>query len=1637
MANLYALRGDGFFTHANSSTFADAFRSYNHTVQASGATDFNLLMGITPGGTSSSYYAKQDLVVDGTSLFTVHWEYGSTEGFIPAVVPHQVNKSANFIIKSRIAQSTANTNYKASICGNGSAGWVKITNTQYGSSTANATRSSSTFADKATLTFTPGSLDDYLIVAFCYLYNSSTSSGQPQARLDIDGTVYNNADTRGTGSSEYIPVGWMKRHSLSAASHTIKIQYASGDNFWTIGIGQARIMAIPLTGYTNYYNEGSNGTTSASWTNIASVTTVDGDKIYLILASVESTATSQYRLNVDGVYYYGTTVVVPSSGRIATSWILPVKVASGSNKTIALQGYNSTHTNPRIAIIDVQTDIQELKVETTARVSAAADDAEANVTGSTFSTSASMEKVGKDASANRYDTAIRFTNVDVKQGATIDNASVYVAGYSRTGSAFNWVVEGFDEDNAATFSTWANYSGRARTTATVNWAYGTVTMWSRIQSSELSTIVQEITDRASFAQFNAIAFNFQGVNAATNNYYSTLGYDDSVLYVSDLRVEWKETLASTARGTVAVLPTLENAGAKSTVAVYTDLADSFHRSQTAILTTLDKRATGGQVAIQTTLENPMYYPQMITPVQGGWNVTSASWSSIPSVFLFTAADYDGEVTARISGALKTNSATAGREAYAALWDKNTATVDTNTQITSSSTNYENKRSTTEVSLIDGHEYGFAMKNGNASYQTAVFGLHVLIKVRSKINPSKITTYIPIGMTNNATSFTAYTKIVDAPVIVWDAAAFDGTVVTYFEANIDTSGTTSSDITYARLYDKTAGAAVSGSEVSCLGTEGEVRKRSGAITLVDGHEYYVQYAQAVSGDTAYLRCAQIIVQQTASAGVAPTKYQLHRVVNVGIASGTNTSYSGYYYVGLLWDKWNINTTLVSHVDYHEGVLYSAGGSATAYTQLYDVPSTTAISSSEVTATATSDTNRVRSSAINIDTPLADGDFLGIQSKTSSASYAFNWKSVRVVSNMSLTGQLKSATAVYTDLQVADYRSATAVLVTLETNGIKSRLAVLSTLEVIPQKSTAAILTTLSKPAKSTVAIYSLLEAYKKSTTAILATLEKYAIKSTLAVYSILEKYALKSTAAVLAILEKYPQKSTAAVYTILEQKPTKSRVATLTTLEKPAKSTVAVLATLEKSPVKNTLAILTTLSKPGQSTVAIFTDCVRPFGYSQTAVLTTIEAYKKSTTAILATLEKRIPSSTAVLTTLEKSPVKSTLATLTTLETNAVKKTLAMFVDLERAQRSTTAIYTLIEANKRVAAAVLTTLEKSPVKSVLAIKVTLEPPPQKSTTAILTTLQTAVIKSRLAILSTLEKPGKSTTAILTTLSKPGKSVAAAILTTLDANRRSPTAVLTILEKAAQKSRVAILTSLEANIRRTLAVYAILEKYAIKSRVAIYTILEKFAQRSTVAVYTLIEANKRSTVAILTTLQSAAQRRTLAIYTLIEANIRRTLAIYTILEKTAQRSTVALRTTLETASKYSPIGLLATLEKAPQRSTTAIFTILEKPVKSTTAIYTELEAVKISTVAIYTTFEVIPQISTAAIKTDLESVKKSTVAIYTILKSSTGTPVSSKTVLKPSRQKTVLPRPKSNTYLRPNTAKTVLKPTSSNVILRSRR
>ena len=156
------------------------------------------------------------------------------------------------------------------------------------------------------------------------------------------------------------------------------------------------------------------------------------------------------------------------------------------------------------------------------RVSVGGDDAEENAGGAMYLTSSDLELV--------YDTSnqtvgMRFSAVDIPQGATIAHAYVQFMVDQGTSGATSLRIEGQSSDNAPAFATSTrNISSRARTTAAVQWS---PVSWMTIgaagvdqRTPNLAPIIQEIVNRAGWVRGNALVIIITGTGSRVAEAYN-------------------------------------------------------------------------------------------------------------------------------------------------------------------------------------------------------------------------------------------------------------------------------------------------------------------------------------------------------------------------------------------------------------------------------------------------------------------------------------------------------------------------------------------------------------------------------------------------------------------------------------------------------------------------------------------------------------------------------------------------------------------------------------------------------------------------------------------------------------------------------------------------------------------------------------------------------------------------------------------------------------------------------------------------------------------------------------------------------------------------------------------------------------
>ena len=150
---------------------------------------------------------------------------------------------------------------------------------------------------------------------------------------------------------------------------------------------------------------------------------------------------------------------------------------------------------------------------------------------------------------------VRFTNVGILSGATIDSAYLTIVtdpGSYYVGDMY-LKVRGIDEDNTADFT--SDASGKDRTTANVDWDIPNP--WGLGQtyvSPDIKTIIQEIIDRPGWESLNALALVIENDGSTINNAFQS--YEKSTSNCAYLEINFTGT--STTTKTIICLSLIRN-----------------------------------------------------------------------------------------------------------------------------------------------------------------------------------------------------------------------------------------------------------------------------------------------------------------------------------------------------------------------------------------------------------------------------------------------------------------------------------------------------------------------------------------------------------------------------------------------------------------------------------------------------------------------------------------------------------------------------------------------------------------------------------------------------------------------------------------------------------------------------------------------------------------------------------------------------------------------------------------------------------------------------------------------------------------------------------------------------------------------
>ncbi len=205
---------------------------------------------------------------------------------------------------------------------------------------------------------------------------------------------------------------------------------------------------------------------------------------------------------------------------LRTVWLTTSPLAPGAVYTLSVAGVADAAGNPVApgAAADFSWGQEALTFDR--RIAAGADDVEQVASsGAMRLTSSDLEFVADGADVQLV--GLRFPNVDVPQGATLQEAWLELQVDEVTTGAASLRIEGQDADDAQPFTTAAdNLAARPRTSAAVVWSPPDwPAVGAKQQTPDLRSVVQEIVARPGWAAGRALALIVSGSGRRTAEAY--------------------------------------------------------------------------------------------------------------------------------------------------------------------------------------------------------------------------------------------------------------------------------------------------------------------------------------------------------------------------------------------------------------------------------------------------------------------------------------------------------------------------------------------------------------------------------------------------------------------------------------------------------------------------------------------------------------------------------------------------------------------------------------------------------------------------------------------------------------------------------------------------------------------------------------------------------------------------------------------------------------------------------------------------------------------------------------------------------------------------------------------------------------
>ena len=274
--------------------------------------NYLILHAATLSNSSTSYQSSYQILIDSTALCSCPFTPREVGDYMPFYGHDVMELTGGTEYTFKMQFKTSNTSGIAYLRG-GHILIVQVSDYHTAYVEAESNTTSETYVDKTTLTFTPSSAGDYLVLGSCHMtMNSVVRSFYTQ--LTHGGTSQGEVCKEISVANEYREYTTMRVITFSSAQQTLKIQYKTEDASQAAYIKEARITAIRLSDLGVDNNsvdiDGPETTTSETYVDVPSATITftpspnqQGDYLVMGFCLLNGSATNRKayaQLDLDG-----------------------------------------------------------------------------------------------------------------------------------------------------------------------------------------------------------------------------------------------------------------------------------------------------------------------------------------------------------------------------------------------------------------------------------------------------------------------------------------------------------------------------------------------------------------------------------------------------------------------------------------------------------------------------------------------------------------------------------------------------------------------------------------------------------------------------------------------------------------------------------------------------------------------------------------------------------------------------------------------------------------------------------------------------------------------------------------------------------------------------------------------------------------------------------------------------------------------------------------------------------------------------------------------------------------------------------------------------------------------------------------